>query len=109
MQIARAIAHRPTVLFLDEPWGRGLDPQSRMAMWPAVEGLRAEGTPSIAHMPWWAVLAALIFFTVALGRRRGCGLKMASPERGSFPPGLSSAVLAQKPAAKTAVIRQKDL
>ncbi len=42
VQIARAIAHRPTVLFLDEP-SAGLDPQSRMAMWSAVEGLRIEG------------------------------------------------------------------
>jgi ABC-2 type transport system ATP-binding protein len=42
VQIARAIAHRPTVLFLDEP-SAGLDPQSRMAMWGAVEGLRKEG------------------------------------------------------------------
>ncbi len=42
VQIARAIAHRPTVLFLDEP-SAGLDPQSRMAMWEAVEGLHKEG------------------------------------------------------------------
>ncbi len=42
VQIARAIAHRPTVLFLDEP-SAGLDPQSRLAMWKAVEGLRKEG------------------------------------------------------------------
>jgi len=42
VQIARAIAHRPTVLFLDEP-SAGLDPQSRMAMWTAVEALRTEG------------------------------------------------------------------
>jgi ABC-2 type transport system ATP-binding protein len=42
VQIARAIAHRPTVLFLDEP-SAGLDPQSRMAMWEAVEGLQKEG------------------------------------------------------------------
>lgn len=42
VQIARAIAHRPMVLFLDEP-SAGLDPQSRMAMWTAVEGLRKEG------------------------------------------------------------------
>jgi ABC-2 type transport system permease protein len=32
------------------------------------EGLRAAVTPSIAHMPWWAILVALVFFTVALGR-----------------------------------------
>ena len=42
VQIARAIAHRPTVLFLDEP-SAGLDPQSRMAMWAAVADLRKEG------------------------------------------------------------------
>jgi len=42
VQIARAIAHRPAVLFLDEP-SAGLDPQSRLAMWTAVEGLRNEG------------------------------------------------------------------
>lgn len=42
LQIARAIAHRPKVLFLDEP-SAGLDPQSRIAMWDAVRGLRAQG------------------------------------------------------------------
>ena len=42
VQIARAIAHRPKVLFLDEP-SAGLDPQSRIAMWDAVRGLRHEG------------------------------------------------------------------
>ena len=42
VQIARAIAHRPKVLFLDEP-SAGLDPQSRLAMWEAVRGLREQG------------------------------------------------------------------
>jgi ABC-2 type transport system ATP-binding protein len=42
VQIARAIAHRPMVLFLDEP-SAGLDPQSRIAMWDAVSRLREEG------------------------------------------------------------------
>ena len=32
------------------------------------EGLRAAVTPGIAHMPWWAILVALVFFTTALGR-----------------------------------------
>ena len=32
------------------------------------EGLRAAVTPSIAHMPWWAILPALVFFLAALGR-----------------------------------------
>ena len=42
VQIARAIAHQPAVLFLDEP-SAGLDPQSRIAMWDAVRAMRAEG------------------------------------------------------------------
>ena len=42
VQIARAIAHRPKVSFLDEP-SAGLDPQSRIAMWDAVRRLREEG------------------------------------------------------------------
>lgn len=42
VQIARSIAHRPKVLFLDEP-SAGLDPQSRIAMWDAVRRLREEG------------------------------------------------------------------
>jgi ABC-2 type transport system permease protein len=32
------------------------------------EGLRAAVTPEIPHMPWWAILLALLFFTAALGR-----------------------------------------
>ncbi len=42
VQIARAISHRPKVLFLDEP-SAGLDPQSRIAMWDAVKALRQQG------------------------------------------------------------------
>ncbi len=32
------------------------------------EGLRAAVTPQVAHMPWWAILVALVFFTAALGK-----------------------------------------
>lgn len=42
VQLARAIAHRPTVLFLDEPTA-GLDPQSRLALWDLVSSLTADG------------------------------------------------------------------
>ncbi len=42
VQLARAIAHRPSVLFLDEPTA-GLDPQSRLAVWELVEGMRERG------------------------------------------------------------------
>jgi ABC-2 type transport system ATP-binding protein len=43
LQIARAVAHRPRVLFLDEPT-TGLDPQSRLALWDHLDKLRREGT-----------------------------------------------------------------
>ena len=40
--MARAILHHPSVLFLAEPTA-GLDPQSRLALWDILAGLRAEG------------------------------------------------------------------
>ncbi|WP_314173927.1 ATP-binding cassette domain-containing protein [Streptomyces winkii] len=40
--VARAIFHRPAVLFLDEPTA-GLDPQGRLALWEVLERLIAEG------------------------------------------------------------------
>ena len=42
VQIARGIAHYPSLLFLDEPTA-GLDPQSRLVLWDLVEVLRAGG------------------------------------------------------------------
>jgi ABC-2 type transport system ATP-binding protein len=41
--IARALMHRPLVLFLDEPT-TGLDPQSRLFLWARIEALRSAGT-----------------------------------------------------------------
>jgi ABC-2 type transport system ATP-binding protein len=42
LEIARAIAHRPEVLFLDEP-SASLDPQTRLAIWDIIRELRAGG------------------------------------------------------------------
>jgi ABC-2 type transport system ATP-binding protein len=42
LMMARAIFHRPAVLFLDEPTA-GLDPQSRLALWEILGELNAEG------------------------------------------------------------------
>jgi ABC-2 type transport system ATP-binding protein len=46
LQVARAIAHRPEVLFLDEPTS-GLDPQSRIALWDLLGDLHEQGTTVI--------------------------------------------------------------
>jgi ABC-2 type transport system ATP-binding protein len=42
LMVARAILHRPPVLFLDEPTA-GLDPQSRIALWEILGELHTEG------------------------------------------------------------------
>jgi ABC-2 type transport system ATP-binding protein len=42
LMVARAIFHRPAVLFLDEPTA-GLDPQGRLALWDLLGDLNADG------------------------------------------------------------------
>ena len=42
LMVARSIAHRPRILFLDEPTA-GLDPQSRLALWEILGELHGEG------------------------------------------------------------------
>jgi len=42
LMIARAVLHRPRVIFLDEPT-TGLDPQARIAVWELISVLRGEG------------------------------------------------------------------
>ncbi|HEU5302931.1 MAG TPA: ATP-binding cassette domain-containing protein [Acidimicrobiia bacterium] len=42
LMVARAIMHRPAILFLDEPTA-GLDPQSRIALWEILRELHVDG------------------------------------------------------------------
>lgn len=42
LMVARAIAHKPHILFLDEPTA-GLDPQSRLALWEILGELHGDG------------------------------------------------------------------
>jgi len=42
LMVARAIMHRPAILFLDEPTA-GLDPQSRIALWDILGELHRDG------------------------------------------------------------------
>jgi len=43
LDVAAALVHRPSVLFLDEPT-TGLDPESRFALWESVRDLARSGT-----------------------------------------------------------------
>jgi ABC-2 type transport system ATP-binding protein len=42
LMVARAVMHRPSILFLDEPTA-GLDPQSRIALWEILQELHVDG------------------------------------------------------------------
>jgi ABC-2 type transport system ATP-binding protein len=42
LMVARALVHRPEIVFLDEPTS-GIDPQTRLALWEILRGLHAEG------------------------------------------------------------------
>jgi len=81
LMVARAIFHRPSVLFLDEPTA-GLDPQSRLALWDLLGELHGEGqtimlttrymeeaggpTRSVAAASWTALGALLLRDVVVL-------------------------------------------
>jgi len=62
LQVARALMHKPSVLFLDEPTA-GLDPQARLALWEILKTLHAEGQT--------------ILLTTHYMERSGCHLRPA--------------------------------
>lgn len=45
-EIARALMHKPEILFLDEP-AAGLDPGARKSMWRTIQSLRKEGNMTV--------------------------------------------------------------
>jgi len=74
VQLARALAHRPRVLFLDEP-SAGLDPQTRVALWDAIRAMRAAGV-TIVLSTHYIQEADLLCDRVAIidqGRVLACG------------------------------------
>ena len=50
LMVARSIAHRPAVLFMDEPTA-GLDPQSRLALWDVLGEAQPGRSDDPAHNP----------------------------------------------------------
>ena len=52
LMVARAIMHRPSVLFLDEPTA-GLDPQTRLSLWEIVRELNGGGRPCSSPRTTW--------------------------------------------------------
>ncbi|WP_446741869.1 ATP-binding cassette domain-containing protein [Silvibacterium acidisoli] len=89
VQIARAIAHRPAVLFLDEP-SAGLDPQSRIAMWDAVRRLREEGITVVLTTHYMEEADALCDRLVIIDH--GKALALDTPDRLKTTLGASTVV-----------------
>ena len=78
LMMARALVHRPRLLFLDEPT-TGLDPQARMAMWDLVDGLRKEGLGIVltTHYMDEAERLSDVLTVLASGRVVACGTPKA--------------------------------
>lgn len=78
LEIARAILHRPSVLFLDEPTV-GLDPVARRAVWQHVEGLRERFGATIFITTHYMEEAEALCDRVAI-MRQGRIIAVGSPD-----------------------------
>jgi ABC-2 type transport system ATP-binding protein len=52
LEIARALQHRPRILFLDEPTA-GLDPQTRNQIWEFIRGLSRDEHVTVSRRTTW--------------------------------------------------------
>jgi ABC-2 type transport system ATP-binding protein len=84
LMVARAIFHRPSVLFLDEPTA-GLDPQSRLALWELLGELHGEGQ-TILLTTHYMEEADRLCQRVAI-RRRSSRAPARTPSSPCAPPG----------------------
>jgi ABC-2 type transport system ATP-binding protein len=69
LDLAAALAHRPPVLFLDEPTA-GLDPESRLELWQMIRELAADGTTVLLTTQYLAEADALASEIVLIRRGR---------------------------------------
>jgi ABC-2 type transport system ATP-binding protein len=115
LMIARAIMHKPEVLFLDEPT-TGLDPQSRLAVHDIIAGLQAGGqtilliTHDMAEADALAGRVAIIDHGRLLALDTPAGLKqlvrvgtvVTITADGTGPAELAAALAASVPGARSA-------
>lgn len=76
--IARAIIHKPKILFLDEPT-TGLDPQTRLFVWSAIKRLQEETNMTIFLTTHYMEEAAVAANVVVI--KEGCIVAEGSPSQ----------------------------
>ena len=76
--IARALIHKPTILFLDEPT-TGLDPQTRIFVWDAIKRLQEETNMTIFLTTHYMEEAAVADNVVVI--KEGCLIAEGSPNQ----------------------------
>ena len=80
LQVARALAHSPQVMFLDEPTV-GLDPQSRQVLWDLIATIRDHGTAVILSTHYMDEADVLADRVAVIDHGRVIALDTPRPER----------------------------